>query len=111
MYWCEQEVDLEVLKSNAEKLNNLLKGTCQLILQERKTLIESFFKVTVNKDNWRGMRCTCVSFLKNDECKHSLALVIRLKLTVPPLKAQNSVLGLKPKRGRASKAKKALVLQ
>ncbi len=60
---------------------------------------------------WRSATCTCPSFLKNYICKHIIGMSIRLKYCKAPPEAKNVSIGTKRKRGRPSKAKKALVTQ
>lgn len=54
--------------------------------------------------------CTCPLFLKGRMCKHSIGMLIRQKELDPPSEARNIRLGQKRKRGRPSKAKKALLV-
>jgi hypothetical protein len=44
-------------------------------------------------------------------CKHVIGMSIRLKYCKPPPEAKNVEVGTKRKRGRTSKARKALLLQ
>lgn len=69
------------------------------------------WKVTINANNLRESTCTCPYFLKHEECKHSLGMKIREKLIEPPSEARTVPLGCKRKRGRPSKAKRALLTQ
>jgi len=62
-------------------------------------------------EEWRKGICTCPSFLKNYICKHVIGMAIRLKYCKPPPEAKNVEIGVKRKRGRPAKAKKALLLQ
>jgi hypothetical protein len=64
-----------------------------------------------NPEEWRTATCTCPSFLKNYICKHVIGMSIRLKYCKPPPEAKNVEIGTKRKRGRPSKARKALLLQ
>jgi hypothetical protein len=64
-----------------------------------------------NAEEWRKGTCTCPSFLKNYICKHIIGMSIRLKYCKPPQEAKNVEIGTKRKRGRPSKAKKALLTQ
>jgi len=64
-----------------------------------------------NAEEWRKATCTCPSFLKNYICKHIIGMSIRLKYCKPPQEAKNVEIGTKRKRGRPSKAKKALLTQ
>jgi hypothetical protein len=64
-----------------------------------------------NPSDWKSFNCTCPAFSKNFICKHVVGMGIRLKLCKPPSIAKNIPLGQKRKRGRPSKAKKALLIQ
>ena len=64
-----------------------------------------------NPEEWRTATCTCPAFLKNYICKHVIGISIRLKYCKPPPEAKNVEVGTKRKRGRPSKARKALLLQ
>lgn len=55
--------------------------------------------------------CTCPCFSKFNTCKHYVGMLIRLKKVEVPPKAKCIPLGQKRKRGRPSKAKKALIIQ
>ena len=99
------------LKTEIEKLKNLINGRCQLTIAERRILTSAVVRVFVDKNNPQDLTCTCYDFLKYDECKHSLCLLIKLKLKDPPNKADTRLLGQKRSRGRAAKAKKALIQQ
>jgi hypothetical protein len=57
------------------------------------------------------LTCTCPTFAKHRLCKHALGMKIRRKEVQVPPEAKNVPLGQKRKRGRPSKAKKALLLQ
>lgn len=59
---------------------------------------------------WSDGRCNCPYFQKRYICKHLVGLAIRLKYVVPPLEAKVLPLEQKRKRGRPSKARKALVV-
>ena len=66
-----------------------------------------------NPEEWRTATCTCPSFLKNYLCEHFIGISIRLKYCKPPPEAKTVTveIGTKRKRGRPSKARKALLLQ
>lgn len=55
--------------------------------------------------------CNCPVFYKEYVCKHHLGIGIRLKYIEVPHEARDIPIGMKKKRGRASKAKKALIKQ
>ena len=48
--------------------------------------------------------------MKKFVCKHVVGLAIRLKFVAPPIEAKALPLNQKRKRGRPSKAKKALLV-
>jgi len=52
----------------------------------------------------------CPYYFKNFLCKHLIGLAIRLKAVALPVEAKNIPIGLKRKRGRPAKAKKALLI-
>ena len=64
-----------------------------------------------NAEEWRKTTCTCPSFFKNYICKHIIGISIRLKYCKVPPEAKNVKIGTKRKRGRPSKARKALLIQ
>lgn len=55
--------------------------------------------------------CTCRSFQTSFICKHIIGLAYHLKLIKIPEQADSKVISKKIPRGRASKAKKALLKQ
>lgn len=61
--------------------------------------------------NLENSTCSCPVFCKELICKHVLGMLIRLHLCDVPTEAKNIPLGQKRKRGRPSKAKKALIIQ
>ncbi|CAH0731013.1 unnamed protein product, partial [Brenthis ino] len=63
------------------------------------------------KENWLHGTCNCPKFLKDYICKHLVGLAIRLKHVQPPSEARAIPIGMKRKRGRPAKAKKALIVQ
>jgi len=52
-----------------------------------------------------------MKFLKNNICKDIIGMGSMLKYCKPPTEAKNVEIGIKRKRGRRSKAKKALLMQ
>lgn len=62
-------------------------------------------------DSWINGSCSCPMFFKTYICKHMVGMAIRLKFVKPPLEAKALPLNQKRKRGRPSKAKKALLVQ
>ncbi|KAL0902493.1 hypothetical protein ABMA27_000347 [Loxostege sticticalis] len=65
-----------------------------------------FVSLPTERNDWLKGRCDCPVFFK-----HVIGLAIRLKYVVPPLEAKNILIGEKRKRGRPSKAKRALIVQ
>ncbi|XP_049880295.1 uncharacterized protein LOC126376791 [Pectinophora gossypiella] len=65
----------------------------------------------IERNDWIKGRCDCPAFFNLYICKHVIGLAIRLKYVVPPLEAKNIPIGEKRKRGRPSKAKRALIIQ
>lgn len=61
-------------------------------------------------DEWMNGSCSCPSYMKQFVCKHIVGLAIRLKFVTPPIEAKALPLDQKRKRGRPSKAKKALLV-
>lgn len=61
--------------------------------------------------DWLNGTCNCPDYLRNYVCKHLAGLAIRLKLVEPPTEARNVPIGEKRRRGRPTKAKKALIVQ
>lgn len=55
--------------------------------------------------------CMCASFHQNFICKHIVGLAFHLKLKKVPKSADSTMISKKQPRGRAAKAKKALVKQ
>ena len=58
-----------------------------------------------------GTICTCPFFMKNGQCKHELGTKIRRTEDSVPQEAKTIPHGQKRKRGRPTKAKKALIVQ
>jgi len=68
-------------------------------------------KIQIDRENVTNSSCSCPFFLKHLTRKHSLGMLIRLKLSEVPPQAKNVPLGQKRKRGRPGVAKKALIVQ
>jgi len=68
----------------------------------RKTKIR-FIRRTDN-----AYECSCFQFKKYYSCKHALGLQVRMNLVEVPPQARNVPLGRKRKRGRPSRARRAL---
>lgn len=69
------------------------------------------WKVEMKKNEWANGKCNCPAFFKKYICKHTVGLAIRLKFIKPPPEAKSIKIDQKRKRGRPSKAKKALIVQ
>jgi hypothetical protein len=67
--------------------------------------------MSTSPDEWIKGNCNCPAFFKNMICKHIIGIAIRLKYVKPPPEARNISIQGKRKRGRPSKAKKALIVQ
>ena len=64
-----------------------------------------------NAEEWRKATCTCPLFFKNYIFKHIIGISIRLKYCKAPTEAKNVKIYTKRKKGRPSKARKALLIQ
>ncbi|CAF0823975.1 unnamed protein product [Adineta steineri] len=60
---------------------------------------------------WLNGQCNCPVYFKKFMCKHIVGMAIRLNYSKPPPTAKNFPIGKKRRRGRPSKAKKALLIQ
>ena len=85
-------------------------------MQGKKSTFDAFktsryfiWCVMVNPQCVNESTCSCPTFLKAGECKHSLGMLIRMKMVNVPPAAKNVALGQKRKRERPSLAKKALM--
>lgn len=67
--------------------------------------------IQIKGEDWRQSKCNCPAFMKKYICKHTVGLAIRLKYVKAPPEAKNVKMEEKRKRGRPSKAKKALLVQ
>ena len=65
----------------------------------------------MDKLKWDQGICNCPAFFKNFMCKHIVGVAIRLNLDKPPPAGKDVQIGEKRRRGRSSKAKKALLVQ
>lgn len=88
--------------------------TCRFNLFD--TYKSVYFKIwhvslSSNAEEWGKGTCTCPAFLKNYIRKHIIGMSIRLKYCKPPPEAKNVDIGSKRKRGRPTKAKRALLTQ
>ncbi|CAF3306315.1 unnamed protein product [Rotaria sp. Silwood2] len=73
----------------------------------------NIWHVTLPMDEakWLDGQCNCPEFFKKFMCKHIVGLAIRLNYCKPPPAAKNIKIEEKRRRGRPSKAKKALFIQ
>lgn len=108
------------LTLNETNIKNHLKAQTKLSWQTFDDLIKcqtSLWEVHVAEDgdenNWqeRKLICNCPFYMKNNLCKHSLALAATLKFVSFPDEAKSLPLEQKAKRGRRSLAKRALLTQ
>ena len=67
--------------------------------------------IEINIENWAKSTCNCSWFLKNYKCYHVIAIAANEKLVDFPIEYKNVAIRGKEKRGRKSKAKKALERQ
>lgn len=66
---------------------------------------------SVENEEWKNGICNCPVFYKEYMCKHLIGISMRNKFCKIPLIAKNIPIDTKRKRGRPSKAKKALIVQ
>jgi len=108
------------LNLNITNIKAHLKRQTKLNWKTFGELIEcqtSLWEVQVSDDcdesNWQNQKlvCNCPYYLKNNLCKHILALAVLLKFVLFPYEAKSLPMEQKPKRGRRSLAKKALLTQ
>lgn len=93
--------------------NNVLNGGNWKTFDEFKKFAFTHWTVVLPSKNsdWVNGECNCPEFFKNYKCKHVTGLAIRLKYVIPPVEAKNIGIGQKRKRGRPTKAKRALLVQ
>ncbi|CAF1379390.1 unnamed protein product [Adineta ricciae] len=65
----------------------------------------------LDESKWMDGRCNCPAFFKKFMCKHIVGLGIRMNYCKPPPAAKNIKIGEKRRRGRPTKAGKALLIQ
>jgi len=65
----------------------------------------------MDQSKWLDGICNGLTFFKRFMCKHVVGMAIRLNYFKPPPAAKNVPIGEKRRCGRASKAKKALLIQ
>ncbi|OAF67616.1 hypothetical protein A3Q56_04670 [Intoshia linei] len=70
-------------------------------------------KVSLNRNNWKFLKCTCPFWSKPYMCKHSIGIAIRLKIDgcIVPREAKALSLNIKKKRGRPAQTNQALMRQ
>ena len=61
-----------------------------------------YWKITINKDNWKLSTCTCPIYFKQYICKHIIGFSILLKIVGKqmPNNARDDVIGSQRGRGR-----------
>lgn len=97
---------------SATLLRQFRKADCKWRgFNEFKQLNFGIWHVVINSTTLPASTCTCPFYLKSNQCKHVIGMLIRLKLVIAPREARNIPLGPKRKRGRPSKAKRALIIQ
>ena len=65
----------------------------------------------MDKLKWDEGVCNCSAFFKKFMCKHVTGMAIRLNHCKPPPATKDLQIGEKRRRGRPSKAKRALIVQ
>jgi hypothetical protein len=71
---------------------------------------ERLWVLGYDERDWESSTCSCPVFSKTRICKHVVGIAITRKVYDPPPEAKTVPLGEKRKRGRPSKAKKALLV-
>ena len=105
--------------TSRSKLSSLVSKKKKMDERKNWTSLEEFFqsknsvwKITgMTKESYLQAVCTCEGWLKKDICKHTLGLAVGLKFCEVPHAAKDIPIGQKRKRGRPSKAKRALIRQ
>jgi hypothetical protein len=67
--------------------------------------------VQLDASKWENSKCTCTSYLMDYICFHIAALAVSRKMTHIHIAYKAQPIGIKPKRGRPSKAASAFVKQ
>ncbi|KAK7601962.1 hypothetical protein V9T40_009403 [Parthenolecanium corni] len=75
--------------------------------EEFKTWRTEIWRIEIHPGQ---VTCTCPFFMKKNQCKHSIGMLIRRKDVEVPLEAKSVPLDQKRKRGRPSKATRALLV-
>ena len=77
-----------------------------------KQVVSHVHYVMIHQQNWHWSTCSCPFYQKNYFCSHIISVCVTLNLTKIPNNCKNMVaIGEKPKKGRPSKALKALQKQ
>jgi hypothetical protein len=101
--------ELAVSQSDIIMVKSLKWNTFQQF--KEKAFSVWFVTLPKEKSQWMKGICNCPSFFKKYMCKHVVGLAIRSRFCTPPVAAKNIPIGQKRRRGRPSKAKKALLIQ
>ncbi|XP_077282967.1 uncharacterized protein LOC143908979 [Arctopsyche grandis] len=120
--WAYLNKKIEAVSDDAKKIylipGDEYKEISQNLLEETEDNFDGYLKkkgsyytltLPIDNDKWEDGECSCPHFLKTYMCKHLLGVAIRLKFVRPPPEAKNLDIGMKRKRGRPPKAKKALI--
>ena len=93
--------DVKQYKTSVEKLS--FKS-----FEQYHNIVNGIWVTTLNREEFRKSSCTCPSYLTNFLCKHIIGIAALQKIVKIPSQAKSVPMGLKPKRGRPTKTKKAL---
>lgn len=77
----------------------------------KSNAFKGYCTVVPPNENWIKGTCTCPAFFKDFICKHIVGISMRLKCIDVPVEAKQIPIGSTRKRGRPSKAKRALLIQ
>ena len=88
------------------KFNSMKNSFDEFVLKVSKVRL-----VQLDASKWENSKCTCTAYLKNYICFHIAALAVSRKMTHIPIAYKAQPIGIKPKRGRPSKAASAFVKQ
>ncbi|XP_028175937.1 uncharacterized protein LOC114364130 [Ostrinia furnacalis] len=125
--WVKMDIKVTILQSDTDTKTYLIQSTNKNTQKHKYAFIERTWKtfdqykqiyfshwkliMPKNSNMWADSKCSCPKFAKKYMCKHVIGLAIRLKFVTVPLEAKNIQIGQKRKRGRPTKAKRALIIQ